>query len=543
MYQALYRKYRPRTFDEVIGQEHITRTLKTQVSTGHLSHAYLFIGSRGTGKTTCARILARAVNCEHPVDGNPCCECPSCRSILDSTATDLVEIDAASNNGVDDVRALREEAVYSPTTLKRRVYIIDEVHMLSKPAFNALLKILEEPPEHLLFILATTELQKVPATILSRCQRYSFNRIKTPEIADYITHIAAKENLTVTEEAAGILARQAEGGMRDAMSLLDQCSSSQLIDAEIVEAALGLSGTGKITALLDCIVERDSDRALSLFNDLWMSGKDAATVIRELNALVRDILITKVAKNSADTLRSGSYDPALLSDYSEALSTNEIISLMTTLQSCLSSLRDTVSPKISCELCLASACTGYTPAASPSGGSPELEERVAKLEKLIKNGAPSPAPRTYENRPRQGTEYPSSHMTPSVTLNTPAPAEESKTSPDPGIIPEIIGPVDDAWKNILDLALPDIPMDTRFIISDARTVRGELNGNLLSLHVLPGFNFNRVNRSEITGVVEKAASQYAGAPVRVKVLPAKEEKIEKHSLDELKQYDITKFHE
>ena len=223
MYQALYRKWRPQTFDEVVGQRHITETLKNQVRTGRLSHAYLFIGTRGTGKTTCARILAKAVNCEHPVDGNPCGVCPACRGISEGSVLDVVELDAASNNGVDNVRALREEAVFTPASVRKRVYIIDEVHMLSTSAFNALLKILEEPPEHLMFILATTELQKVPATILSRCQRHSFRRIDTPELADYIEYIASQERFSLSADAAELIARLADGGVRDALSLLDQC--------------------------------------------------------------------------------------------------------------------------------------------------------------------------------------------------------------------------------------------------------------------------------------------------------------------------------
>ena len=229
IYQALYRKYRPRTFDEVCGQEHITETLKAQVASGRLSHAYLFVGTRGTGKTTCAKILAKAVNCLHPVDGNPCGECAACRGIDEGSVLDVVEIDAASNNGVENVRALREEAVFSPASVKKRVYIIDEVHMLSTAAFNALLKILEEPPEHLMFILATTELRKVPGTILSRCQRYSFRRLDADVIAKRLNYIAAREGFDLTPEGAALLARLADGGMRDAISLLDQCSGAPVI--------------------------------------------------------------------------------------------------------------------------------------------------------------------------------------------------------------------------------------------------------------------------------------------------------------------------
>ena len=223
MYQALYRKYRPKTFDDVVGQEHITETLKKQVETGRLSHAYLFIGTRGTGKTTCAKILAKAVNCEHPVNGNPCNRCAACRGIDDGSILDVVELDAASNNGVDNVRALRDEAVFSPASVRKRVYIVDEVHMLSNSAFNALLKILEEPPEHLMFILATTELHKVPATILSRCQRHSFKRIPVDTITARLNFVAQQEHLNLQPDAAALLARMADGGMRDALTLLDQC--------------------------------------------------------------------------------------------------------------------------------------------------------------------------------------------------------------------------------------------------------------------------------------------------------------------------------
>ena len=224
MYQALYRKWRPRTFDDVVGQSHITDTLKQQVAGDRLSHAYLFTGTRGTGKTTCAKILSRAVNCQAPVDGNPCNQCPACLGIENGSILDVLELDAASNNGVDQVRALRDEAVYTPAAVRKRVYIVDEVHMLTTPAFNALLKILEEPPAHLMFILATTELHKVPATIKSRCQQFSFKRILPGQIAQRLGYVAQQEGIDLTREGAALLARLADGGLRDALSLLDQCA-------------------------------------------------------------------------------------------------------------------------------------------------------------------------------------------------------------------------------------------------------------------------------------------------------------------------------
>lgn len=281
MYQALYRKWRPITFSQVVGQQHITDTLQRQVAEGRTGHAYLFTGTRGTGKTTCARILAKAINCLHPVDGAPCNQCESCRGIDAGKLLDITELDAASNNGVDNVRALREEAVYTPSVLKKRVYIIDEVHMLSTPAFNALLKILEEPPEHLVFILATTELHKVPATILSRCQRFSFKRILPQDIARQLLYIAGEERIDLSPDGADILARMANGAMRDALSLLDQCRSFEgtLNSAAILEL-LGLAGGVQTAQLMEFILRRSTQDALLHFDRLYRDGKDIAALLR-----------------------------------------------------------------------------------------------------------------------------------------------------------------------------------------------------------------------------------------------------------------------
>ena len=266
-YQALYRKYRPQTFDDVSGQLAVTQTLKTQLLTGKMSHAYLFTGSRGTGKTSCAKILAKAVNCLNPQDGNPCNCCSACQSIDSGSCMDVLEIDAASNNGVDNVRDLRDDAVYTPSQVKMRVYIIDEVHMLSISAFNALLKIIEEPPEHLLFILATTELHKVPATILSRCQRFSFRRISQEDIAARLQYVAYQEDIDLDDSAARVLARMADGGMRDGLSLLDQCASATTgeLNAERVYQCLGIAGEQKCGELMGYIANHDTKSALSLF--------------------------------------------------------------------------------------------------------------------------------------------------------------------------------------------------------------------------------------------------------------------------------------
>ena len=275
MYQALYRKWRPKTFEDVVGQEHITDTLRRQAAQGRLSHAYLFTGTRGTGKTTCAKILAKAVNCQHPVDGDPCSQCPACLGIDNGSLLDVLELDAASNNGVDQVRALRDEAVYSPASVKYRVYIIDEVHMLSISAFNALLKILEEPPAHLIFILATTELHKVPATILSRCQRFAFKRLQPRDIAARLLYVARQEDMDLTEDAAGLLSRLSDGAMRDALSLLDQCIAfhfGQELTYDKVLDVLGAVDTEVFSRLLRVVLSGDVTGAISLLEEIVMQG-------------------------------------------------------------------------------------------------------------------------------------------------------------------------------------------------------------------------------------------------------------------------------
>ena len=295
MYRALYRKWRPRDFDEVCGQSQVTDILRYQVSEGRVSHAYLFCGSRGTGKTTCAKILAKAVNCLRPVNGNPCHECEACRAIDSGTAVDVIEMDAASNNGVDDVRDMKEEISFTPAQLTWRVYIIDEVHMMSASAFNALLKTLEEPPAHVLFILATTELQKLPATIISRCQRFDFRRIGTQVLMDRLQYIAGEEKIPLTEPGARAIARLAQGGMRDAISLLELCASAGTeITEDTVAALVGGGNRSDIYDMTRAIAEKDYARVFSLIDRTVMSGADLGAFWQSLSDMYRDMLITTV---------------------------------------------------------------------------------------------------------------------------------------------------------------------------------------------------------------------------------------------------------
>ena len=299
MHQALYRKWRPRTFDEVHGQEHITSILKYEVANGKFSHAYLFCGSRGTGKTSCAKILAKAVNCLDSKDGNPCCKCEACLAIDSGAATDVLEMDAASNNGVDNIRDIRDEVVYSPSNLKYRVYIIDEVHMLSTSAFNALLKTLEEPPEHVVFILATTELHKLPATIISRCQRFDFRRIATEVLKAHLLRVAEAENIQLDESAAVLLAKQAQGGMRDAISLLDLCAGSrERIDDSLVNRTVGSSGRGKMLEVVRAIAKKDYETLFAAVDSVVQSSRDITVFWQDLISVYRDLLIVKSSKNA-----------------------------------------------------------------------------------------------------------------------------------------------------------------------------------------------------------------------------------------------------
>lgn len=384
MYQALYRKWRPRTFDDVVGQEHITQTLKQQVSGGRLSHAYLFTGTRGTGKTTCAKILSRAVNCQSPVNGNPCNQCPACLGIENGSILDVLELDAASNNGVDQVRALRDEAVYTPAAVKKRVYIVDEVHMLSTPAFNALLKILEEPPAHLMFILATTELHKVPATIKSRCQQFSFKRILPGQIAQRLGYVAQQEGIDLTEEGAALLSRLADGGLRDALSLLDQCAGGgQRVDEQEILDTLGLAGNLETAKLMGQLAQRDTAAALETLSRLYRNGKDVGSVLSELSGLARDLLLRKTAPRGGAALLTGGYDESTMRALGEQFTAQRLLQILKTLQETLPELSRSVNRRTDAELCLIRLSDEGLDESFAG-----LSARVARLEEQLSKGVP-----------------------------------------------------------------------------------------------------------------------------------------------------------
>ena len=359
MYLALYRKYRPRTFDDVISQEHITTTLKNQIMTSSTGHAYLFTGSRGTGKTTCAKILAMAMNCQHPVNGNPCLECESCKLIAEDNAVDIVEMDAASNNGVDDVRQLRDEVNYTPVSCKYRVYIIDEVHMLTPQAFNALLKTLEEPPPHVKFILATTELHKVLSTIVSRCQRFEFHRVNPADSAKRLLEVADKEGVKLDENAAELIARLSDGGMRDALSILDRCIAAEdTITPEVVRGCAGVADNKHLFEFSRMVAEKDTAGCIQLLSELYRNSKDISIIVDELMGHYRDMMLYKTAPNDTDLFSVLPDELEKLARNAEMYTLEDILRCLMLLQQCADTIGKVKQRKIAAEICLVKMCTG-----------------------------------------------------------------------------------------------------------------------------------------------------------------------------------------
>ncbi len=347
-YQALYRKYRPQTFSDVVGQRHITETLKNELDSGKTVHAYLFTGTRGTGKTSCAKILAKAVNCQNTVNGDPCGKCEMCQAITAGEITDIVEIDAASNNGVDDIRELREQVNFTPAAAKYRVYIIDEVHMLSGPAFNALLKTLEEPPEHVIFILATTEVHKLPATILSRCQRFDFRRIDSGEIVSRLKYIAENEGLTLADDAATLISSAADGGMRDALSILDLCASNNTnITEDIVVSVCSMAGNDYLIKMAELIRTHNTQDALLLVDELHNSSVDMLRLLSELTQHFRDLMIVKTVKGENKPIVCSKNRMKALENQAACFDIREIMGILSVLQASATSMQ---SGNMRCEM-------------------------------------------------------------------------------------------------------------------------------------------------------------------------------------------------
>ncbi|MDO5715184.1 MAG: DNA polymerase III subunit gamma/tau [Tissierellia bacterium] len=378
MYQALYRKYRSKTFDELVGQTSIVNALKNQVINQEISHAYLFSGTRGTGKTSAAKILSRAVNCENPQEGNPCNHCDCCVSILKDTQMDVVEMDAASNNGVDDIRELKEKVIYPPSSLKYKVYIIDEVHMLSKGAFNALLKILEEPPKHLIFILATTEPEKIPQTILSRTQKFNFKRIPVNIIIENLKKIIQEENKSCDEEVLSLIAKNADGAMRDALSVFDQLLSysQEHISYELAIEILGIASKDLIFDLAEGLLNKNVNHAINALDHLSQEGKDYITLNRDLLSHFRDLMLIKTLKDSSDLVLT-SYREEFI-EQGKKSSLDRILYIIDQLKEVHKSIRYVDDPKILMEMNVVKICT--------HDDRKDLEKRMSILEEKIRQG-------------------------------------------------------------------------------------------------------------------------------------------------------------
>ncbi len=358
MYRVLYRKWRPKTFEDVTGQPQVTQTLKQELVAGRIAHAYLFTGSRGTGKTTCAKILAKAINCLNPIDGEPCGTCEICRGIDEGSVTDVVEIDAASNNGVDNIRMLREEAGFTPAMAKYRVYIIDEVHMLSIGAFNALLKTLEEPPAHVVFILATTEVHKMPATILSRCQRFEFKRISPDDSAQRLCYIAREEGADLDDEAALLIARLADGALRDALSILDQCIGvSNHVTTEVVCSTVGIVGREHLYQLVDAAASQNSAKALELIDQLYRGSKDMARLCEELSVYFRNMMLIKIMKDARAFIPVSEEEFQSLTKQALSLSLTAILHGLDTIQDALEKIYRGANARITFEMTMIQLCT------------------------------------------------------------------------------------------------------------------------------------------------------------------------------------------
>lgn len=531
MYQALYRKWRPICFADVIGQQHITDTLRAQLRTERLSHAYLFTGTRGTGKTTCAKILARAVNCENPVHGDPCNVCSSCRAILDNAVLDVVEIDAASNNGVDNVREIRDEVRYAPSTVRKKVFIIDEVHMLSAGAFNALLKTLEEPPPHVMFILATTEIHKVPATILSRCQRFDFRRITPDAIAKRLMEIAQHEKISLTESGAIFIARLADGAMRDALSMLDRTAGCDHIDQQTVAKSLGILGTDDIITLMNAIKKSDLSAAVQAIGHAYDAGRDLVGVIDQLLSLIRDMLLVKTANEGAASLISPAYTIQTLRKLGDGIASATLIAYSHILQDAVSSIKSASNRRVESELCMIRLCTMGADAYDSLNG------RVEALEQKVKNTA------AFVSAPAQAAK-----VDPPSTSDAKPPIQGDADAPQKADTKRQVEPQGnppknwEGWKTVLERAVGKITMGSLTCLQVSS--RAEIAPGQVLIFCEDDVTAGLAGAHPTIDILSEIASSVAGAPVRAKVFrPGQKPQRSRQSnsdeiLERAKEFDI-----
>ncbi|MCL1897181.1 MAG: DNA polymerase III subunit gamma/tau, partial [Clostridiales bacterium] len=505
----------------------VTDTLRRQIKLGRLSHAYLFVGTRGTGKTTCAKILARAVNCQNPEDGEPCNKCASCVGIENGSILDVLEIDAASNNGVSDVRALREEAVYSPASATRRVYIVDEVHMLSTAAFNALLKILEEPPEHLIFILATTELHKVPATILSRCQRFSFKRISAAAIAQRLSLVAGKEGLALSADAAEKLASLADGSMRDGLSLLDQCASDPVIDLPRVLDTIGLAGQSELLRFAGAVAGRDVGAALTTIDGLYKDGKDVASLLNEMASLWRDLLVFKLSADSP--LLSGNFSRAELSALSNKLNPERLFSFLDVAREAAFGLSRGMSARLSIEMCIFRMCDERL-----SDDSSAMLARIAKLENNAQStmhvGADAPGRPKEPAKKRDAVHEDAGADVPAPVPGSPQEPAAEQPKGESGF-----------WHDILEQLKDDASI--YMLLSDESKFQTERQEGTLIIRASNAYFAGQIETKMFSDPLREAAGKVFGREVLIRVEVGGESGGEdkREKLERLSAFDIIKF--
>lgn len=514
-YIALYRKWRPQVFEDVVEQEHVVQTLKHSVKTGHIAHAYLFCGTRGTGKTTVAHILSRAINCLNPKDGDPCNECEICKGILSGTILDVMEIDAASNNSVDNVREIRDDVIYAPSQARYKVYIIDEVHMLSTGAFNALLKTLEEPPAHVVFILATTEPHKLPATILSRCQRFDFRRITAESIANRLETIAAANGVKVSRDALRLIARMSEGAMRDAISLLDQCISTgkQEISYEDVMSVIGMVEDSFIAELVDTVNSKDVGKVLELVDRLVMNGKDIARFASDLVLYYRNLLICKVAAKPGEIIEASPDTLELMKRQAGTLTREELTFIIKELSLLESGLKWAAHPRILLEVSLIKLCEGcYT------YSNDDILDRLAMLEKKLESGDYRPRPAAGNTAGGGSAKAESGKKAPSASENVP----EKQAAKPAAEKPEASGSSKqvatlECWDKILSELMKSGRMALYTYLFGTKAV--ELGRGIIGIVFAKDNSINKlfVSKAENLQVIEEMVRRYLGlTEVRIK---------------------------
>lgn len=508
MYQALYRKWRPTKFADVVGQRHITDTLRAQLESGRLSHAYLFTGTRGTGKTTCAKILARAVNCTNLQAGDPCGECPACRGIMDGSILDVVEIDAASNNGVDNIRDIRDEVRYTPASVKKRVYIIDEVHMLSQGAFNALLKTLEEPPEHVLFILATTEINKVPATILSRCQRFDFRRIAPHDIAVRLKEIAEEEQIPLTDSGARMIARLADGALRDALSILDRAAagSSEPIDEERVAAGVGILAGDTAVELMRHVLSGDLTAAMGQLGESYTAGRELGAVLDQLLGLIRDMLLVKTSKSDISALLSPAYSYQTVQELCQQVPASRLLAYTKILQESLLHIPHAANRRIEAELCVVRLCE------LTAEDYDTLSGRVDALEEKLAHGMVAAAPAPRQAVPEDG--FPSDADAPPPGEDDMPPVMGEPTAQKKAAPPKKLESSPE-WDAITKATQGALPMSK---FAQLTMTKGVISGKELYVLCDDPFTCELCNENAVKQALTQAAQQVTGRALRVKVL-------------------------